>query len=218
MQTLSRAIIYLEEHNIRTINDLAVLLNNTSGKINEMNAAKRTKEQRIRDIDAIFAADKTIRELGPILEKYNGIFFKNAKEKYGREHADEIEKVKKAQRLLYKLKITLPIDRKALKAESSRLQGEVESMLPELEAVKAEMEQLLSFRAQVRKVLPEALSVKYEGGKKSFEDVSEEVQNQKELRQLLDQSADRAIRYGEEQQRRKKVQHRQQQTQQNVTH
>ena len=176
-----------------------------------MNAARRTKEQRIRDIDAIMEADKTIHELGPILEKYNGIFFKGAKEKYGREHADEIEKVKKAQRLLYKLKVSQPIPKKALKAESAQLRGEVESLLPELETVKAEMEQLLSFRSQVRKVLPEALSVKHEEEKKSFEDISEEIHNQKELRELLDESAERALRYAEEQQRRRQEQQYQRQ-------
>ncbi len=176
-----------------------------------MNAARRAREQRIRDIDAIMEADKTIHELGPILEKYNGIFFKGAKEKYGREHADEIEKVKKAQRLLYKLKVSQPIPKKALKAESAQLRGEVESLLPKLETVKAEMDQLLSFRFQVRKVLPEALTVKHEEGKKSFEDISEEVHNQKELRKLLEQSAERAIRYNEEQQRRQQEQQHQQQ-------
>ena len=176
-----------------------------------MNAARREKEQRIRDIDAIMEADKNIREFGPILEKYNGIFFKGAKEKYGREHTDEIEKVKKAQRLLYKLKITQPIPTKALKAESTQLRGEVESMLPKLETVKAEMEQLLSFRSQVRKVLPEALTVKYEEGKKSFKDISEEVHNQKELRKLLEQSAERVVRYNEEEQRRQQEQQNQHQ-------
>ena len=156
-------------------------------------------------------ADKNIREFGPVLEKYNGIFFKGAKEKYGREHANEIEKVKKAQRLLYKLKITQPIPKKALKAESAQLRGEVESLLPKLETIKAEMDQLLSFRTQARKVLPEALTVKYEEGKKSFEDISEEVHNQKELRKLLEQSAERAIRYNEEQHRQQEQQHQQQQ-------
>ena len=211
LQTLSRALIYLQERNIRSINDLAVLLNETSARIGGMNAARRAKEQRIRDIDAIMEADKNIREFGPVLEQYNGIFFKGAKEKYGREHANEIEKVKKAQRLLYKLKITQPIPKKALKAESAQLRGEVESLLPELETVKAEMDQLLSFRSQVRKVLPEALSVKHEDGKKSFEDISEEIQNQKELRKLLEQSAERAIRYNEEQHRQQEQQHQQQQ-------
>ena len=199
LQTLSRTIIFLKEHNINTINDLAVLMTKTSDRIGELNAAKRTKEQRIRDIDAIMEADKTIRELGPILEKYNSIRYKRPKEKYEQEHADEIEKVKTAQWLLNKLKVTPPINKKALKAESSRLRGEVESMLPELETVKAEMDQLKIFRSQVRKVLPEALTVKYEDGKKSFQDMSEEIHNKDELRKLMEKSAERAIRHAEEQ-------------------
>ena len=214
LQTLSWAIAFLREHDIHSINDLAALLNKTSARIGELNAAKRTKEQRIRDIDAIMEADTTIRELGPILEKYNSIFFKGAKEKYGREHADEIEKVKKAQRLLYKLKVTRPINRKTLKAESSSLRGEVESMLPELEAVKAEMDQLMIFRSQVRKVLPEALTIKHEGGKKSFEDLSEEIHNQNELRKLMEESAERALRYAEEQERIQQEQEQQRRWQQ----
>ena len=143
-------------------------------------------------------ADKTIHELGPILEKYKGIFFKDAKEKYRQKHADEIEKVKTAQWLLNKLKVTQPINRKALKAESSRLRGEVESMLPELETVKAEMDQLKIFRSQVRKVLPDAFTVTYEDGKKSFQDLSEEIHNKDELRKLMEESAERAIQHAEE--------------------
>ena len=198
LQTLSRTIIFLKEHNINTINDLAMLMTKTSDRIGELNAAKKTKEQRIRDIDAIMEADKTIHELGPILEKYNGIFFKDAKEKYRQKHADEIEKVKTAQWLLNRLKVTQPINKKALKAESSQLRGEVESMLPELETIKAEMEQLKTFRSQVRKVLPEALTVTYEDGKKSFQDMSEEIHNKDELRKLMEESAERAIRHAEE--------------------
>ena len=211
LQTLSRTIIFLQEHNINTINDLAMLMTKTSDRIEELNAAKKKKEQRIRDIDAIMEADKTIHELGPILEKYNGIFFKDAKEKYRQKHADEIEKVKTAQWLLNKLKVTQPINKKALKAESSRLRGEVESMLPELETVKADMDQLKIFRSQVRKVLPEALTVTYEDGKKSFQDMSEEIHNKNELRKLMEESAERAIRHAEEQRRiQQEQQYRQQ--------
>ena len=100
---------------------------------------------------------------------------------------------------------------KNLKAESSRLRGEVESMLPELETVKAEMDQLKIFRSQVRKVLPEALTVTYEDGKKSFQDMSEEIHNKDELRKLMEESAERAIRHAEEQRRIQQVQQYRQQ-------
>ena len=47
--------------------------------------------------------------------------------------------------------------------------------------------------------MPEALTVKYEDGKKSFQDMSEEIHNKDELRKLMEESAERAIRHAEEQ-------------------
>ena len=67
-------------------------------------------------------------------------------------------------------------------------------MLPELEKVKAELDRQMKIRSHIRKVLPAALTFKNENGQKRFEDVSEEVQNQEELKALLQVSADRAIR------------------------
>ena len=189
---------FMKDHGIYSINDFARLLNATSAKVREMELEKKAKGQRIRDIDAILNAVKTLKELNPIQEKYDGIFFKGAKEKYGKEHAEELGRIKKAKRLLYKLKVTLPIDGKALRAESAQLRSDVEAMLPELESVKAELDQQMKIRSHVRKVLPEALTFRSKDGQKRYEDVSEEIQNQNELRALLDQSAERAIRRSEE--------------------
>jgi len=66
---------------------------------------------------------KDFKELHPIQEKYDSIFFKGAKEKYGKEHADELNRIKKAKRLLHKLNVAQPINGKELKAESKRLLG-----------------------------------------------------------------------------------------------
>ncbi len=189
---------FMKNHGIYSINDFARLLNATSAKVREMESAKKAKEQRVRDIDANLDAVKTLKELTPILEKYDSIFFKGKKEKYEKEHAEELGRIKKAHRLLHKLNVTLPIDGKALRAESAQLRGEVEAMLPELESVKVELDQQMKIRSHVRKVLPEALAFRSKDGQKSYEDVSEEVQNQNELRVLLDQSAERAIRRSEE--------------------
>ena len=71
-------------------------------------------------------------------------------------------------------------------------------MLPELESVKAELDQQLKIRSHIRKVLPEALAFKNEAGQQRYEDITEEIQNQKELRQLLEKSAERAIRHGDD--------------------
>lgn len=127
-----------------------MLLNATSEKVREMDANRKSKEQRIRDIDAILDAVKTLKELHSIQDKYDSIFFKGQKEKYGTEHADELNRIKKAKRLLYKLSVTLPINGKELRAESAKLRGEVESMLPELECVKAELDKQMKVRSRIR--------------------------------------------------------------------
>ena len=186
---------FLQEHDIRSINDFALLLNATSKKVREMDANRKAKEQRIRDIDAILDAVKTLKELHTIQDKYDSIFFKGQKKKYGTEHADELNRIKKAKRLLYKLNVTLPINGKELRAESAKLRGEVESMLPELESVKAELDKQMKVRSRIRKVMPEVLAFKNKDGQKLYEDVSEEIQNAKELRKLLEDSAERVIRH-----------------------
>ena len=198
LQERTSVFTFLKENYIYTINDFGTLLNTTGSRVRELEATKRTKETRIKDIDAILNADKTIREIKPIIEKYNSIFFKKSKEKYAQEHADELQQYKKAQRLLHKFNLAQPIDRKALRTESTRLRSEVESMLPRLESVKAELDQQMKIRSHIRKVLPDALTLRNEAGQRKYEDYTEGIQNQKKLRQLLDQSADRAIRLGGE--------------------
>ena len=189
---------FLKENRIFSINDFARLLNATSGKVREMESGKTTKEKRIRDIDAILDAVKTLKELNPIQEKYNGIHFTKSKEKYRQEHADELARIDKANKLLHKLNVTLPINSKTLRVESTQLRAEVEAMLPELESVKAELDEQMKIRSHVRKVLPEALTFTNQNGQKRFEDVSEEVQNKEELKAFLEASADWAIRRSEE--------------------
>lgn len=188
-------MLFLRDRGIYTIRDFGLLLNATSEKVREMDTDRKSKEKRIRDIDAILDAVKTLKELTPIQEHYDRIRFKTPKEKYANEHVEELEKVKKANRLLYKLNVTLPINGKALRAESAQLRGEVESMMPELESVKADLDQQMQIRSRIRKVMPEMLAFKNQDGQKSYEDVSEKVQNKAELRKLLEESTERVLQH-----------------------
>lgn len=175
LQERTSVFTFLKENYIYTINDFGTLLNTTGSRVRELEAAKRTKENRIKDIDAILNADKTIKELNPVIEKYNSIFFKKSKEKYGQEHADELQRYKKARRLLHKFNLAQSIDRKALRSESTRLRSEVESLLPRLESVKAELDHQMKIRSHIRKVLPEALALRNEAGQQRYEDITEEI-------------------------------------------
>lgn len=189
---------FMKDHDIYSIKDFARLLNATSNRIREMESGKKAKEKRIRDIDAVLDAVKTLKELNPIREKYNGIHFTKSKEKYRQEHAEELDRIDKANKLLHKLNVTLPINSKTLRVESTQLRVEVEAMLPELENVKADLDEQMKIRSHVRKVLPDALTFRSKDGQKRYEDVAEKVQNQQELRELLDHTAETTIRRSEE--------------------
>lgn len=187
---------FLRDHDITTIQDFSVLLNGASQSLADMKSAVKAKEKRIRDIDDIIETVRTMRDLGPVLEKYNGIHFKSTRERFFRDHGEEIDRVKKAQWLLNKLKVQLPIDAKALRRESKQLRGEVESLMPQLEKMKSEMDQLSRIRSHIRKVMPGVLEARDAEGRRTFADYTEQQANQQELDELIQRTADQAIARG----------------------
>ena len=161
--------------------------------MNELRSIVRSKEQRIRDIDALLAADKAIHDLQPVYDEYSTIRWKGAKERFASSHADELEQYKKAQRLLHKFGLSHPIDRKPLRTEKARLEQEVESLRPDVDAVQAELDELKTVRYWVRKVIPDALPSRTESGATSLRNTMEESQNQNELHELLERTAKQVI-------------------------
>ncbi|MBQ8618716.1 MAG: hypothetical protein IJ418_14560, partial [Clostridia bacterium] len=119
--------------------------------------------------------------------------WKGAKERFVTSHADELEKYKKAQRLLHKFGMTVPIDRKPLRAEKVQLEREIESLRLDVEAVQAELDTLKTVRYWVRKVIPDALPSRTESGAPSIRNTMEESQNQNELNNLLERTAKQVI-------------------------
>ena len=184
---------WLRNQGIDSINDFGAALNNTSAMVADLRGQVKRKEQRIRDIDAIIDAVNTLRDLHPVLDKYNSIRFKTSRDKFYQQHSEEIEKAKKAQWLLNKLKVQLPIDGKSLRKEAKQLRNEVESLLPQLERTKSNMDQMSKIRSHIRKVIPDALAARCEDGRRSFVDYDEERANQQELDALLQETADYVI-------------------------
>lgn len=179
-----------------TVHDFSTKLNQASQSLEEKKAEVKTKEKRIKDIDGIINAVRTMSDLNPVLEKYNSIHFKYARERYFREHGKEIDQVKKAQWLLKKLKVELPIDEKALRREQKRLSGEVESLLPELEKMQSEMKRLSGIRSHIRKVMPDVLESRDKEGRRTNADCAEQESNQRYLDDLLQQTADQITAHG----------------------
>lgn len=193
LQAVLNAATFLQKRKIDTVHDLGNYLSKTGTRMNELRKVVRGKEQRIRNIDALLAADKTIHDLQSLYDEYIGIRWKGTKERFATAHADELERYKKAQRLLHKFGLSHPIDRISLRAESVQLEQEMEELRPDLNAVQSELDELKTVRYWVCKVIPDALPSRTESGVPSVMETLEVSQNQNDLTDLLERTAKHII-------------------------
>ena len=207
-----KAVSFLSNHELYTVGQLGRYIAETKQVFSKIKAESTAKERRIRDIDALFGAIQTIRELKPIQQEYESIHWNGKREKFKAEHGDELNRLQKAiwlrEKLVKSLGLASPLDkdqRMALKAERTRLEAERETLLPKLEEVKAELAELNRIRYWTRKVIPDALP-RVSDGRVSIEDAMETAVNRKELEQVEDEAVQMAARQPQEQ---KKTQEKQ---------
>ena len=195
-----KAVSFLSNHKLYTVGQLRQYIAETKQVFSKIKAESTAKERRIRDIDALFGAIQTIRELKPIQQEYESIHWSGKREKFKAEHGDELNRLQKAiwlrEKLVKSLGLASPLDkeqRAALKAERTRLEAEREALLPKLEEVKTEMAELNRIRYWMRKVIPDALP-RVLDGRVSIEDAMETAGNRKELEQVEDEATQTALR------------------------
>ena len=191
-----KAVSFLSNHELYTVGQLGQYIIETKQEFSKIKAEFTAKERRIRDIDALFGAIQTIRELKPVQQEYESIHWNGKREKYKAEHGDELSRLQKAiwlrEKLVKSLGFASPLDkeqRMALKAERTRLEAEREALLPKLEEVKGELAELNRIRYWTRKVIPDALP-RVSDGRVSVEDAMETAGNRKELEQTQENMLD----------------------------
>ena len=191
-----KAVSFLSNYELYTVGHLGQYIAETKQVFSKIKAESTAKERRIRDIDALFGAIQTIRELKPVQQEYEGIHWNGKREKFKAEHGDELNRLQKAiwlrEKLIKSLRLASPLDkeqRAALKTERAQLEAEREALLPKLEEVKAEMAELNRIRYWTRKVIPDALP-RVSDGRVSVEDAMETAGNRKELEQTQENMLD----------------------------
>ena len=195
-----KAVSFLSNHELYTVGQLGRYIAETQRTFSKIKAESAAKERRIRDIDALFNAIQTIREMKPIQQKYESIHWNGKREKFKAEHGDELSRLQKAiwlrEKLIKSLGIASPLDKEqriALKTERAQLEAERKALLPKIEEVKAEMAELNRIRYWTRKVIPDALP-RVSDGRVSVEDAMETASNRKKLEQVEDEAAQTALR------------------------
>ena len=200
----NKAVSFLSNHELYTVGQLGRYIDETKQTFSKIKAESTAKERRIRDIDALFGAIQTIRELKPVQQEYEGIHWNGKREKFKAEHGDELSRLQKAiwlcEKLVKSLGFASPLDkeqRMALKAERTRLEAEREALLPKLEEVKAELAELNCIRYWTRKVIPDALP-RVSDGRVSVEDAMETAGNRKELKETTETAAQTVLKRNRE--------------------
>ena len=195
-----KAVSFLSNHELYTVGQLRRYIAETKQVFSKIKAESTAKERRIRDIDALFCAIQTIRELKPIQQKYESIHWNGKREKFKAEHGDELSRLQKAiwlrEKLVKSLGLASPLDKEqriALKAERTRLEAEREALLPKLEEVKGELAELNRIRYWTRKVIPDAL-LRVSDGRVSVEDAMETAVNRTELEEIMEKTEQRVTR------------------------
>ena len=207
-----KAVSFLSNHELYTVGRLGRYIAETQRTFSKIKVESTAKERRIRDIDALFGAIQTIRELKPVQQEYEGVHWNGKREKFKAEHGDELNRLQKAiwlrEKLMKSLELASPLDkeqRAALKTERAQLEAEREALLPKLEEVKAELAELNRIRYWTRKVIPDALP-RVSDGRVSIEDAMETAVNRKELEQVEDEAEQMAARQPQEQKKTQKKQ------------
>lgn len=199
-----KAVSFLSNHELYTVGQLGRYIAETKQVFSKIKAESTAKERRIRDIDALFGAIQTIRELKPIQQEYESIHWSGKREKFKVEHGDELNRLQKAiwlrEKLVKSLGLASPPDkeqRAALKTECMQLEAEREAFLPKLEEVKAELAELNRIRYWTRKGIPDALP-RMSDGRASVEDAVEIAGNRKELEQVINDAEKNALRQSDD--------------------
>lgn len=146
---------FLDQHSLYRLDDLHTFLSDLEEKYNGIRSEMKSAEKRMRDIDQIKSAVKTIRELQPVKDGWFKKNFKSAKERYAAAHADELKRYNSAYRLLKKLCGRTDVDLKALSAEHHALEKKVIVKTDELETIRGDLKELRTIRYYVSRVLPE---------------------------------------------------------------
>ena len=195
-----KAVSFLSNHELYTVGQLGQYIDETKQVFSKIKAESTAKERRIRDIDALFGAIQTIRELKPVQQEYESIHWNGKREKFKAEHGDELSRLQKAiwlrEKLIKSLGLASPLDkeqRMALKAKRTQLEAERKALLPKIEEVKAELAELNRIRYWTRKVIPDALP-RMSDGRVSIKDAMETAGNRKELEQIEDKATQTVLR------------------------
>ena len=122
LKAVSKAIIYLKEHELFMLEDLDAALQGMSEKSKGINAAMKKASARMKVITGIQNAMAACQTHKAVHDKYLKIGWKARQAVFAESHKDELDSFNKAFRYLKKQGVDLNVNLDSLQAEYSKLQ------------------------------------------------------------------------------------------------
>ena len=153
LKAVSKALIYLKEHELFTLEDLDTTLQGMNEKAGAINADMKKASARMKVITGIQNAVADCRTHKAVHDKYLKIGWKSRQAAFAESHKDELDSFNRAYRYLKKQGVDLNVDLEALQAEYDTLQAAHAELAGQLATVKEELQPMKDIRYWVGKVL-----------------------------------------------------------------
>ena len=153
LKAVSRAMIYLKEHELFTLKDLDTALQGMNEKAGAINADMKKASARMKVITGIQNAVADCQTHKAVHDKYIKIGWKVRQAAYAESHKDELDSYNKAFRYLKKQGVDLNVNLDALQAEYDTLKASHTELAGQLATVKEELQPMKDIRYWVGKVL-----------------------------------------------------------------
>lgn len=153
LKAVSKALIYLKEHELFTLEDLDTALQGVNEKAGAISKEMKTASNRMKVITAIQTAVADCQTHKVVHDKYIKIGWKVRQAAYAESHKDELDTYNKAFRYLKKQGVDLNVNLDALQAEYDTLKASHTELAEQLATVKEELQPMKDIRYWVGKVL-----------------------------------------------------------------
>lgn len=153
LKAVSKAIIYLKEHELFTLEDLESTLQGMSEKAKGIHADMKKASARMKVITGIQNAVADCQTHKAVHDKYLKIGWKTRQAAFAESHKDELDSFNKAFRYLKKQGVDLNVNLDSLQAEYDKLKATHTELARQLAAAKEELQPMKDIRYWVSKVL-----------------------------------------------------------------
>ena len=153
LKAVSKALIYLKEHELFTLEDLDTALQGVNQRAGVISKEMKTASDRMKVITAIQTAVADCQTHKAVHDKYIKIGWKTRQAAFAEKHKDELNAYNKAYRTLKKHDVDLNVDLDALKAEYDTLKATHTELAGQLATVKEELQPMKNIRYWIGKVL-----------------------------------------------------------------